>query len=174
MSGKQQPHPKEAGPQPPFPQPQQEYPGSEAEMDPRPDFGEDSYEGRGLLEDRAAIITGGDSGIGRAVAVAFAREGADIMISYLNEHEDAEETARVVRAAGRSAELLPGTSDRQNIVVRSSSARSRHSAGSTCSTTRRSRCRMTTSQTSRRTRSNTRSEPISWRCSGCVRRRSLR
>jgi NAD(P)-dependent dehydrogenase (short-subunit alcohol dehydrogenase family) len=108
VSDKQQPHPKEAGPQPPFPQPQQEYPGSEAQMDPRPDFGEDSYEGRGLFEDRAAIITGGDSGIGRAVAVAFAREGADIVISYLNEHEDAEETARVVRAAGRSAELLPG------------------------------------------------------------------
>ena len=108
MSEEQQPHPKEAGPQPPFRQPQQEYPGSEADMDPRPDFGEDSYEGRGLLKDRAAIITGGDSGIGRAVATAFAREGADIVISYLDEDEDAEETARVVRSEGRKAELVPG------------------------------------------------------------------
>jgi hypothetical protein len=108
VSDEHQPHPKKAGPQPPFRQPRQEYPGSEAQMDPRPDFGEDSYEGRGLLKDRSAIITGGDSGIGRAVAVAFAREGADIVISYLNEHEDAEETARVVREAGRGAELLPG------------------------------------------------------------------
>src|SRR5436190_6226131 len=108
MTEDQQPHPQQAGPQPPFPQPQQQPPGSEAEMDPRPDFGEASYVGRERLKDRAAIITGGDSGIGRTVAVAFAREGADIVISYLNEHEDAEETARVVRAAGRSAELLPG------------------------------------------------------------------
>jgi NAD(P)-dependent dehydrogenase (short-subunit alcohol dehydrogenase family) len=108
MTDEQQPDPKGAGPQPPFPQPQQEPPGSEAEMDPRPDFGEHSYEGRERLKDRAAIITGGDSGIGRAVAVAFAREGADVVIGYLNEHEDAEETARVVREAGRKAELVPG------------------------------------------------------------------
>src|SRR5436190_18333679 len=102
MTEDQQPHPQQAGPQPPFPQPQQQPPGSEAEMDPRPDFGEASYVGRERLKDRAAIITGGDSGIGRTVAVAFAREGADIVISYLNEHEDAEETARVVRGAGRT------------------------------------------------------------------------
>jgi NAD(P)-dependent dehydrogenase (short-subunit alcohol dehydrogenase family) len=108
MTEDQQPHPQRSGPQPPFPQRQQELPGSEAEMDPHPDFGEESYEGRERLQDRAAIITGGDSGIGRAVAVAFAREGADVVISYLNEHEDAEETARVVREAGRKAELVPG------------------------------------------------------------------
>ena len=108
MTDEQQSDPKDAGPQPPFPQPQQEPPGSEAEMDPRPDFGEHSYEGRERLKHRAAIITGGDSGIGRAVAVAFAREGADVVIGYLNEHEDAEETARVVREAGRKAELVPG------------------------------------------------------------------
>jgi NAD(P)-dependent dehydrogenase (short-subunit alcohol dehydrogenase family) len=108
MTDEQQPDPRGAGPQPPFPQPQQEPPGNEAEMDPRPDFGEHSYEGRERLKDRAAIITGGDSGIGRAVAVAFAHEGADVVISYLNEHEDAEETARVVRGAERKAELIPG------------------------------------------------------------------
>ncbi len=102
------PDPQEAGLQPPFPQEEQEPPGSEAEMTPKPDFGAGSYEGRGLLQGRAAIITGGDSGIGRAVALAFAREGADVLISYLNEHDDAEETARVVRDAGRSAELVPG------------------------------------------------------------------
>jgi NAD(P)-dependent dehydrogenase (short-subunit alcohol dehydrogenase family) len=77
-------------------------------MDPRPDFGEQTYRGRGLLTDRAAIITGGDSGIGRAVALAFAREGADVVISYLDEHEDAEETAQVVRDSGREAVLVPG------------------------------------------------------------------
>jgi NAD(P)-dependent dehydrogenase (short-subunit alcohol dehydrogenase family) len=120
MTDEQQPEPKEASPQPPFPQPQQEPPGSEAEMDPRPDFGEHSYEGRERLKDRAAIITGGDSGIGRAVAVAFAREGADVVIGYLNEHEDAEETARVVREAGRKAELVPGdigSPDRCSAIV---------------------------------------------------------
>jgi NAD(P)-dependent dehydrogenase (short-subunit alcohol dehydrogenase family) len=120
MTDEQQPEPKEASPQPPFPQPQQEPPGSEAEMDPRPDFGEHSYEGRDRLKDRAAIITGGDSGIGRAVAVAFAREGADVVIGYLNEHEDAEETARVVREAGRKAELVPGdigSPDRCSAIV---------------------------------------------------------
>jgi NAD(P)-dependent dehydrogenase (short-subunit alcohol dehydrogenase family) len=96
------------GDQPPFPEQKQPYPGSEAQMRPRPDFGEQSYRGYGRLEGKKAIITGGDSGIGRAVAVAFAREGADLLLSYLNEEEDAQETARVVQEAGRNAILVPG------------------------------------------------------------------
>jgi NAD(P)-dependent dehydrogenase (short-subunit alcohol dehydrogenase family) len=102
------PDPRGAEPQPPFPKQQQEGPGSEAAMTPRPDYGEESYRGLGRLKDRVAIITGGDSGIGRAVAVAFAREGAHVVVSYLNEHEDAEETKRVVEAAGRTCLLVPG------------------------------------------------------------------
>jgi NAD(P)-dependent dehydrogenase (short-subunit alcohol dehydrogenase family) len=77
-------------------------------MRPRPDYGEKSYVGHGRLTDRVAIVTGGDSGIGRAVALAFAREGAHVVISYLNEHEDAEEAKRGVENAGRSALLLAG------------------------------------------------------------------
>lgn len=77
-------------------------------MNPRPDHGEHSYRGSGRLAGRRAIITGGDSGIGRAVAIAFAREGADVLISYLNEDEDARETARLVEEAGRKAVLVPG------------------------------------------------------------------
>jgi len=90
------------------PEQQQEVPGTTAEMRPRPDHGEETYRGSGKLDGKVAIITGGDSGIGRAVAIAFAREGADVVISYLNEHEDARETARWVEKAGRKAELMPG------------------------------------------------------------------
>ena len=86
----------------------QEPPGSTGEMRPRPDHGEESYRGSGRLEGKKAVITGADSGIGRAVAIAFAREGADVLISYLNEDEDAEETARWVREAGRKAVLVSG------------------------------------------------------------------
>jgi NAD(P)-dependent dehydrogenase (short-subunit alcohol dehydrogenase family) len=78
-------------------------------MQPEPDYGEDTYRGSGKLEGRAAIITGGDSGIGRAVALAFAREGADVLISYLPEEEpDAQETARVVKDSGKKAVKMPG------------------------------------------------------------------
>ena len=87
---------------------QQEPPGRTGEMRPRPDHGEESYRGSGRLAGKAAIITGGDSGIGRAVAIAYAREGADVLIAYLDEHEDAAETRKWVEEAGRKAVLVPG------------------------------------------------------------------
>ncbi|HYH26839.1 MAG TPA: SDR family oxidoreductase [Blastococcus sp.] len=87
---------------------QQSVPGTLGDMDPKPDHGEESYRGSGRLTGKAAVITGGDSGIGRAVAIAFAREGADVLISYLNEHEDAQDTARYVEQAGRKCVLVPG------------------------------------------------------------------
>jgi NAD(P)-dependent dehydrogenase (short-subunit alcohol dehydrogenase family) len=91
-----------------IPPQQQAPPGRVAEMEPRPDHGEQSYVGHERLLDRATVITGGDSGIGRAVAIAFAREGADVLISYLDEHDDARETARWVEEAGRTAILAAG------------------------------------------------------------------
>ncbi len=100
--------PRTRGPKPPLPSQQQEQPGIQAEMDPQPDYGEKSYKGCSKLVGKAALITGGDSGIGRAVALAFAREGADVLISYLNEEQDARETARVVEAAGRKCITVPG------------------------------------------------------------------
>jgi len=90
------------------PQQQQEPPGVTGEMTPKPDHGEESYTGSGKMTGKAAIITGADSGIGRAVAIAFAREGADVLISYLSEDEDARETAAWVEEAGRKAVLVPG------------------------------------------------------------------
>jgi NAD(P)-dependent dehydrogenase (short-subunit alcohol dehydrogenase family) len=87
---------------------QQDQPGQTGRMNPRPDHGEETYRGSGRLAGKAAVITGADSGIGRAVAIAFAREGADVLISYLNDEEDAAETARWVREAGRTAVLVPG------------------------------------------------------------------
>ena len=91
-----------------MPSQQQTPPGSEAALHPKADHGETSYRGSGRLQDKATVITGGDSGIGRAVALAYAREGADVLISYLNEHDDARETARLVEEAGRRAILVPG------------------------------------------------------------------
>jgi NAD(P)-dependent dehydrogenase (short-subunit alcohol dehydrogenase family) len=93
--------PKELEPKPPFPEQEQEPVGLESEMQPRPDYGEESYRGSGKLQGKAAVITGGDSGIGRAVALAFAREGADVLISYLDEHSDAQETVRIVEKEGQ-------------------------------------------------------------------------
>ncbi len=87
---------------------QQTPPGTLGEMDPKPDHGEESYRGSGRLAGKKAVITGGDSGFGRAVAIAFAREGADVLISYLSEHEDAQDTARYVEEAGQKCVLVPG------------------------------------------------------------------
>ena len=95
-------------PKPPFPKQAQPVPGSQRKMEPYPDCGEQSYTGSGRLAGKIALITGADSGIGRAVAIAFAREGADVAVAYLNEHEDAKETARWVEQAGRQCLLLPG------------------------------------------------------------------
>lgn len=95
-------------PTPPYPEQQQPMPGTTDAMTPRPDHGEDSYVGHARLADRKTLITGGDSGIGRAVAIAYAREGADVAISYLDEHDDAEATKRLVEDAGRTCVLIPG------------------------------------------------------------------
>jgi NAD(P)-dependent dehydrogenase (short-subunit alcohol dehydrogenase family) len=101
-------NPLEKYPKPPYPEQEQQMPGSEQKMNPKPDHGETSYQGTGKLTGRKALITGGDSGIGKAVAIAFAREGADVLISYLNEEEDAREVERYIQAAGRKAVLMPG------------------------------------------------------------------
>jgi len=98
-------------PQPQFPEQDQrdQHPGLESEMLPRPDYGYETYKGFGRLQGKKAVITGGDSGIGRAVALAFAREGADVLISYLeSEESDAQETARVVEEAGKKCVRVPG------------------------------------------------------------------
>jgi hypothetical protein len=91
-----------------FPDQPQRPPGVQAQMTPTPDCGETSYRGSGRLAGKAAVITGGDSGIGRAVAIAYAREGADVLIAYLDEHEDAAEVAALVEDAGRRAVTVPG------------------------------------------------------------------
>ena len=102
--------PQKKYPQPPYPEQgkDQPVPGREGLMQPKVDHGEDSYRGSRKLEGKNAIITGGDSGIGRAVAIAFAREGANVLISYLDEDEDAKETARLVNEAGKKALLSAG------------------------------------------------------------------
>ena len=96
-------------PKPPFVEQQQSWPGLTGKMQPVPDHGEHSYVGSGRLRERKALLTGGDSGIGRAAAIAFAREGADVAINYLPAEEpDAREVAALITAAGRKAVLLPG------------------------------------------------------------------
>lgn len=101
-------NPLDMYPKPPYKVKKQTPPGSDEDMNPKADHGEESYKGSGKLTGRKAVITGADSGIGRAVAIAFAREGADVLISYLNEDEDAKETAKWVESAGRKAVLVPG------------------------------------------------------------------
>jgi NAD(P)-dependent dehydrogenase (short-subunit alcohol dehydrogenase family) len=95
-------------PKPPFPEQRQSLPGSSKAMQPVPDYGEKSYRGSDKLKGKKTLITGADSGIGRAVALAFAREGADVVVSYLNEEEDAQETKRLVEESGRKCLLVPG------------------------------------------------------------------
>jgi NAD(P)-dependent dehydrogenase (short-subunit alcohol dehydrogenase family) len=103
------PDPREVGPKPPFPQQKISHPGSDRELNPPADHGETSYQGHNRLKDQVAIITGGDSGIGRAVSIAFSKEGADIILCYLPEEEnDATETAKHIEAAGRRAVKIPG------------------------------------------------------------------
>jgi NAD(P)-dependent dehydrogenase (short-subunit alcohol dehydrogenase family) len=100
--------PTDKHPRPDFAQQEQRHPGWTGPMDPPPDHGEETYQGSGLLTDRAAVITGGDSGIGRAVALAYAREGADVLFTYLEpEKEDAAETSRLIQDAGRRAIAIP-------------------------------------------------------------------
>jgi len=101
-------NPTKAEPTPPFPEQEQEPPGYEGQMQPLADHGEETYVGHGRLKDKVALITGADSGIGRAVAIAFAREGADILCSYLEEDEDAAETKRWVEKAGRRCITVAG------------------------------------------------------------------
>jgi NAD(P)-dependent dehydrogenase (short-subunit alcohol dehydrogenase family) len=101
--------PTQRYPQEAPPEQKQEPPGEDWAMEPTPDHGEQTYRGSGKLDGRRAVITGGDSGIGRAVAIAFAREGADVLINYLDaEEDDAAETARLIRDAGRIAVTVPG------------------------------------------------------------------
>jgi len=102
------PDPREVGDKPEFPEQPQEPAGIEEQMEPKPDYGEDSYQGSGKLQGKVALITGGDSGIGRAVALAFAREGADVLISYLDEDVDAQKTVKIVEKEGRKAIAVPG------------------------------------------------------------------
>jgi len=110
--GKEEKKPVQAGtrrqPENPLPAQHQSKPGHEHELDPRPRFEAPDYQGSGKLQDKVAIVTGGDSGIGRAVAVLFAREGADVAIVYLNEHEDAEQTREAIQQEGRRCLLIPG------------------------------------------------------------------
>jgi len=100
--------PREQGAKPEFSEQPQEPAGIEEQMDPKPDYGEDSYQGSGKLQGKVALITGGDSGIGRAVALAFAREGADVLISYLDEEPDAQKTVKIVEKEGRKCIAVAG------------------------------------------------------------------
>lgn len=98
-----------------FPEQQQPWPGRDADLDPPADHGEQSYVGAGKLKGKKALITGGDSGIGRAIAIAFAREGADVAIAYFNEHDDAQTTMKWVREAGRKGHAIQADLTRREV-----------------------------------------------------------
>src|SRR5829696_7415789 len=100
--------PLTAYPRPPFPKQAQNLPGDDDLLDPRPDHGEESYQGAGRLQGLATIVTGSDSGIGKAAAIAFAREGADVLISYLDEGDDARKTVEIIEASGTRALAVGG------------------------------------------------------------------
>src|SRR5579871_2130600 len=102
-------NPRGKYPKPPFKRQKQEWPGLACKMEPKPDHGETSYKGSGRLAGRKALITGGDSGMGRAAAIAYAREGADVAINYYPDEEpDAQEVIKLIKNAGRNAVALPG------------------------------------------------------------------
>src|SRR3954469_9467665 len=106
-------------PQPPFKSQSQPWPGLAAKMDPKPDHGEKTYKGSGRLKGRKALITGGDSGMGRAAAIAYAREGADVAINYYpSEESDAQEVVALIKAAGRRAVAIPGDLRKEDFCKR--------------------------------------------------------
>ena len=109
--------PRTLYPQPPFDTAKQKSPGLEQDMDPKPDCGETSYKGSGKLTGRKALVTGGDSGIGRAAAIAFAREGADVAIGYLpSEKPDADEVVKLIEAEGRPRRAPAGRHHRREVL----------------------------------------------------------
>jgi hypothetical protein len=153
-------------PKPPFPAQKQPTPGSTDAMQPRPDHGETSYKGSGKLKGMKAVITGGDSGIGRAVAIAFAPEGADVVVAFLNETEEATEVKKLIEQEGRKALLVPATCRTPSIAEKSSRRRWTVSAASTSSSTMRpTRPRSRTSATYRTRNGRRPSGPTSIRCS---------
>ena len=108
MPTKEKSDPRHVAPKPPFKEPRQSPPGHEREMRTKPDHGEETYGGTSKLLGRKALITGGDSGIGRAVALAFAREGADVSFSFLSEEDDAKDTETLLRKEGHKVLSIPG------------------------------------------------------------------
>jgi hypothetical protein len=153
-------------PKPPFPDQEQPMPGSTDAMQPRPGHGETSYKGSGKLKGMKAVITGGDSGIGRAVAIAYAREGADVLIAFLNETEEATEVKKLIEKEGRKAVLVAGDLQDAKHCREVIKRQSRVSAASTSSSTMRpTRPPSNTSATSRTRNGRRPPGPTSIQCS---------